>query len=75
MDGKGAWRDNVFVERLGRSVKHEEVYLQAYDTVAEARASIGRYLSFYNTRRPHSSLDRRTPDQACFTRLPQIAAA
>jgi putative transposase len=75
MDGKGAWRDNVFVERLWRSVKHEEVYLRAYDTVAEARASIGRYLSFYNIRRPHSSLDRQTPDQAYFTRLPQIAAA
>jgi putative transposase len=75
MDGKGAWRDNVFVERLWRSVKYEEVYLKAYDTVAEARASIGRYLSFYNTRRPHSSLDRQTPDRAYFTRLPQIAAA
>jgi putative transposase len=75
MDGKGAWRDNVFVERLWRSVKYEEVYLRAYDTVAEARASIGRYLSFYNTRRPHSSLDRQTPDRAYFTRLPQIAAA
>ena len=56
MDGKGAWRDNVFVERLWRSVKYEEVYLRAYDTVAEARASIGRYLSFYNTRRPHRAL-------------------
>src|SRR6186713_3025381 len=75
MDGKGSWRDNVFVERLWRSIKYEEVYLRAYDTVSEARASIGRYLSFYNTRRPHSSLDRRTPDQAYFTRLPQIAAA
>jgi putative transposase len=75
MDGKGAWRDNVFVERLWRSVKYEEVYLRAYDTVAEARAAIGRYLSFYNTRRPHSSLDRQTPDQAYFTRLPQSAAA
>jgi putative transposase len=75
MDGKGAWRDNVFVERLWRSVKYEEVYLRAYDTVAEARASIGRYLDFYNARRPHSSLGRRTPDQAYFTRLPQIAAA
>jgi len=75
MDGKGAWRDNVFVERLWRSVKYEEVYLRAYDTVAEARASIGRYLSFYNARRPHSSLDRQTPDRAYFTRLPQIAAA
>jgi putative transposase len=75
MGGKGAWRDNVFVERLWRSVKYEEVSLRAYDTVAEARASIGRCLSFYNSRRPHSSLDRQTPDQAYFTRLPQIAAA
>jgi putative transposase len=75
MDGKGAWRDNVFVERLWRPVKDEEVHLRAYDTVAEARASIGRHLSFDNTRRPHSSLDRQTPDQASFTRLPQIAAA
>ena len=57
MDGKGAWRDNVFVERLWRSVKYEEVYLRAYDSVSEARASIGRYLDFYNGRRPHSSLD------------------
>jgi putative transposase len=75
MDGKGSWRDNVLVERLWRSVKYEEVYLRAYDTVAEARASISRYLSFYNTRRPHSSLDRQTPDQAYFTRLPQSVAA
>ena len=75
MDGKGAWRDNVFVERLWRSIKYEEVYLRAYDTVAEARASIGRYLTFYNSRRPHSSLDRRTPDQAYFDPLPQRAAA
>jgi putative transposase len=75
MDGKGAWRDNVFVERLWRSIKYEEVYLRAYDTVSEGRASIGRYLAFYNGRRPHSSLDRQTPDQAYFTRLPQSAAA
>ena len=75
MDGKGAWRDNVFVERLWRTIKYEEVYLKAYDTVTGARASIGRYLGFYNARRPHSSLDRRTPDEAYFTRLPQIAAA
>jgi putative transposase len=75
MDGKGAWRDNVFVERLWRSIKYEEVYLKAYDSVAEARASIGRYLAFYNGRRPHSSLDRRTPDQAYFAPLPQRAAA
>ena len=75
MDGKGAWRDNVFVERLWRSIKYEEVYLRAYDSVAEARSSIGRYLAFYNGRRPHSSLDRRTPDQAYFTPLPQLAVA
>ena len=66
---------NVFVERLWRSIKYEEVYLRAYDTVSEARVSIGRYLAFYNGRRPHSSLDRQTPDQASFTRLPQSAAA
>ena len=61
MDGKGAWRDNVFVERLWRSVKYEEVYLRAYETVGEARHSIGRYLDFYNGRRPHSSLDDMHP--------------
>jgi putative transposase len=75
MDGKGAWRDNVFVERLWRSVKYEEVYLRAYDSVGEARASIGRYLDFYNRKRPHSSLDARTPDRAYFDQLPQVAAA
>jgi putative transposase len=75
MDGKGAWRDNVFVERLWRSVKYEEVYLRAYDTASEARASIGRYLDFYNCRRPHSSLDGNTPDHAYFTPLPIRMAA
>jgi transposase InsO family protein len=75
MDGKGAWRDNVFVERLWRSVKYEEVYLRAYDSVSEARASIGRYLDFYNGRRPHSSLDGMTPDQAYFIPLPLRTAA
>ena len=75
MDGKGAWRDNVFVERLWRSVKYEEVYLRAYDSVSEARASIGRYLNFYNGRRPHSSLDGVTPDQAYFNSLPLRLAA
>ena len=75
MDGKGAWRDNVFVERFWRSIKYEEVYLKAYETVTEARASIGHYVHFYNSRRPHSSLDRKTPDQAYFNWLPQIAAA
>jgi putative transposase len=75
MDGRGAWRDNVFVERLWRSVKYEEVYLRAYETVAEARSLIGRYLDFFNHKRPHSSLDARTPDQAYFTDLPPQAAA
>ena len=75
MDGKGAWRDNVFVERLWRSVKYEEVYLRAYESVSKARASIGQYLDFYNRRRPHSSLDGTTPDQAYFTPLPFRMAA
>jgi putative transposase len=75
MDGRGSWRDNVFVERLWRSVKYEEVYLRAYDSVAEARASLGRYLAFYNSKRPHSSLDARTPDQAYFDHIPLRAAA
>ena len=75
MDGRGSWRDNVFVERLWRSIKYEEVYLRAYETVSEARASIGRYLDFYNGRRPHSSLDRNTPDAAYFNALMPIPAA
>jgi putative transposase len=66
MDGKGAWRDNVFVERLWRSVKYEEVYLHAYESVSAARDGIGRYLDLYNRRRPHSSLDGHTPDQAYY---------
>jgi len=75
MDGKGAWRDNVFVERFWRSIKYEEVYLRAYEDVPEARQSIGRYLDFYNSRRPHTALDRRTPDQAYFNPLPLRTAA
>jgi putative transposase len=75
MDGKGAWRDNVFVERLWRSVKYEEVYLRAYESVADALQSIGRYLDFYNTKRPHQSLDGATPDQAYFTKLRLRVAA
>jgi putative transposase len=76
MDGKGAWRDNVFVERLWRTIKYEEVYLRAYDSVPEARALIGRYIDgFYNTRRPHSSLDRQTPDEVYFNALQPIPAA
>ena len=75
MDGKGSWRDNVFVERLWRSVKYEEVYLRAYESVSDARASIGRYLDFYNTKRPHSSLDRQTPNEVYFNAMPCGASA
>ncbi len=69
MDGKGAWRDNVFVERLWKSVKYEEVYLKAYDSVADAKANLATYLRFYNERRPHRSLDGKTPDAAYFAAL------
>jgi len=75
MDGKGCWRDNLFVGRLWRSVKYEEVYLHAYDTVSAARAGIGRYLMFYNQRRPHSSLARLTPDQVYFNQPPLTQVA
>jgi putative transposase len=72
---RGAWRDNVVVERPWRSVKYEEVYLRAYGAVSEARASIGQYLNFYNSRRPHSSLAAKTPDQTYFDNLPTMMAA
>jgi putative transposase len=75
MDGKGAWRDNVFIERVWRSVKYEEVYLRAYDGVGQARASLGRYLDFYNCKRPHSSLDGCTPDRAYFGNIIPLARA
>jgi putative transposase len=75
MDGRGAWRDNVFVERLWKSVKYEEVYLHAYDSVAQARAGLTRYLDFYNSARPHSSLDKQTPDEFYFATLPAIKQA
>jgi len=70
MDGKGCWRDNVFVERLWRSVKYEEVYLHAYETVSAARVGLDRYFRFYNAHRPHSSLDRKTPDEVYFNTPP-----
>ena len=75
MDGRGAWRDNVVVERLWRTIKYQAVYVRAYDTVAEARASIGRYLDFYNAGRPHSQHGGRTPDQVWFASLPLPALA
>ena len=70
MDGRGAWRDNVFVERLWRSVKYERVYLKAYDSVSAARADIADYLDWYNAGRAHSSLDAATPDEHYFAKLP-----
>ena len=74
MDGKGCWWDNVFVERLWKSVKYEEIYLDGYETVSEVRQALARYFDFYNRRRPHSSLDGRTPDTAYFNQ-PLLAAA
>ena len=75
MDGKGRWCDNVFVERFWRSIKYEEIYLHAYDSVSEARSGIGQYIQFFNNRRPHSSLQAQTPDQVYFNRpLEQLAA-
>jgi putative transposase len=75
MDGRGAWRDNVFVERLWRSVKYERVYLKAYDGVSAARTDIAEYFHWYNTDRPHSSLDDLTPEQAYLNLLPRLAEA
>lgn len=75
MDGKGCWRDNVFVERIWRTIKYEEVYLRAYDSVHEARTSLGKYIEFYNQIRPHSSLKGKTPNQVHLNRLPESLAA
>ena len=75
MDGKGSWRDNVFIERLWRSVKYEEVYLHAYETVSDSRAGIGRYFDLYNQRRPHCALGRKTPDSVYFSQQPLTLAA
>ncbi|WP_090960182.1 IS3 family transposase [Nitrosospira sp. Nsp18] len=75
MDGRGAWRDNVFVERLWKSVKYERVYLHAYDSVTEARASIMQYMDWYNQARPHSGLEKKTPDEAYAVMLPTVKLA
>ena len=74
MDGKGRWVDNVFVERLWRSVKYEEVYLRAYDSIGDARASLGQYFAFYNAKRRHQSLDRQTPDSVYYQDAARMAA-
>ena len=75
MDGRGAWRDNRFIERLWRSVKYEEVYLHAYETVAAAQAGLERYFKRYNGRRPHHALDGRTPDDVYYATLPSLPKA
>jgi putative transposase len=75
MDGKGCWRDNVFVERLWRSVKYEEVYLHAYDSVNDAKRGLEKYFRLYNQERPHSSLDDKTPDEFYFDNLPALLKA
>jgi putative transposase len=75
MDGKGRWRDNVFVEWIWRSIKYEELYLHACASVSEARTSLSRYIDFYNAARPRSSLKAQTPDQVYFNRLPESMAA
>ncbi|MFM9428659.1 putative transposase [Variovorax sp. GrIS 2.14] len=74
MDGKRCWRDKVFIERLRRSVKYEDVYPHADESVRQARTGIGRYIEFYNTRRPHSSLQARTPDVMYFDSLQRPSA-
>ena len=75
MDGRGAWRDNIFVERLWRSVKYERVYLHAYDSVSQAKTSIMEYVGWYNRLRPHSSLGRKTPDEIYNVMLPTVKQA
>jgi putative transposase len=75
MDGRGSWRDNVFVERIWRSVKYERVYLKAYDSVSMARSDIAEYFAWYNFTRPHSKLNRITPEQAYLNLLPKLAEA
>ena len=75
MDGAGCWRDNVFVERLWKSVKYEEVYLHAYDSINEAKSGLEKYVTFYNQRRPHTALDDKTPDEFYFDNLPALRQA
>jgi putative transposase len=75
MGGKGSWRDNVFIERLWWSVKYEEVYLHAHDTVSDARAGIGNYFNLYNRRRPHSSMEGQISDRVYFSQRPLTLAA
>lgn len=75
MDGRGAWRDNVFIERFWKTIKYKRVYLYAYDTVSEARVSIMQYIKWYNQSRPHSKLNKMTPDEAYGATLPSVRLA
>jgi len=75
MDGKGCWRDNVFVERLWKTIKYEEIYLHVYNSVSDVRNGLTRYITFYNQRRPHTANERVPPDYRYYEQLPQSAAA
>jgi putative transposase len=75
MDGRGCWRDNVFIERFWRTIKYEEVYMRAYETTSEARGYLGRYIDFYNQQRPHSSLGGQSPDNIYFSNQSAALAA
>jgi len=75
MDGKGRWLDNVFIERLWRSVKYEDIYLKGYDSIGAVRQGLKTYFDFYNSQRRHQTLDRRTPDDVYWNMLPQKLVA
>ena len=75
MDGKGCWRNNVFVERLWQSVKYEEVYMHADDSVSDAKSELGKYFTRYNQLRPHTTVDDKTPDEFRFDNLPALPKA
>ena len=70
MDGRGRWSDNIFIERLWRTVKYEEVYLKAYESIAHAKKELGKFFDRYNIRRRHHGLDDRTPDEVYWSTLP-----
>lgn len=74
MDGKGRWMDNVFIERLWKSVKYEDIYLKAYGSMAEVKNGLSQYFKFYNEKRWHHNFDRKTPSMVCFDSLEQKQA-
>jgi len=75
MDGRNRWRDNIFIERLWKTVKYEEVYLKAYESITHARKELEKFFDRYNIRRPHQGLNDRTPDEVYFCTLPKIRDA